>query len=263
MDQTIPLPRQSFFSQLRSRNPLLYWFGWYNLVAGIICIAMIFLDDMQLLGINRWIKPAKFFISVALMIWTMGWLLHYLNAKKKVLVISWLLVISMFFENAIIALQAYRGVTSHFNVTSNLNGMLFSLMGIFIILFAVTVLFAIILYFRQKTFAIPDDYLWGIRLGLILFLFFSLEGGMMLTRSSHTVGAADGGPGLPFVNWSSAYGDLRIAHFMGLHALQILPLSAYYLFRTKKQVIVFGIIYFIVVFLVLLQAFLGMPLIKT
>jgi hypothetical protein len=103
-------------------------------------------------------------------------------------------------------------------------------------------------------------YVWGIRIGLILFVIFSFEGGLMASQLAHTVGAPDGSEGMPLVNWSRKYGDLRIAHFFGMHALQLLPLAAYYVFSSTRQVIIAGVVYFILVAALFIRAMMAMPL---
>jgi len=250
----------SFISQLKERNKLLYWFGCYNLALMIVCISLTQFDSTQILGISRWIKPMKFFLSVWIMSWTMAWILYYLSRKRAVRSISRLIVISMFVENFIVTLQSARGTRSHFNVQEPLNSILFSIMGIFIIVFTLASIYALILFLKQRNFFLPPAYVLGIRLGLAFFIFFSLEAGLMLSRLSHTVGGVDGGPGFPIVNWSTAYGDLRIAHFFGMHALQLLPLAGFYIFRRSYALLIFSIIYFLLVMATVIVAMRGMPL---
>jgi len=250
----------NFLSQLKQRNALLYWFGLFNIAVGIICLILIQSDDAQILGVNRWLKPMKFYFSVGIMTMTMGWLLHYLNNSKKIKRFSWMIVFTMFFENGLILLQAVRKTTSHYNVSTSLNGIIFNLMGILIITFTVVVISICISFFRQKTFEIPDAYLWGIRLGLLFFILFSLEGGVMIGLLKHTVGGTDGSQGLPLVNWSTQYGDLRIAHFIGLHSLQVLPLFGNYISKSKTQTIIFSIAYFVIAAVLFVQALTGTPL---
>ncbi len=250
----------SFISQLNERNKLLYWFGCYNLAMFLACIVFMQFDNQQILGISRWIKPMKFFLSVWIMSWTMGWILFYLSKKRSVRTISWLITISMFVENFIVTLQSARGTRSHFNVKDPLNGALFSIMGIFILLFTFAAIYALVLFLRQKKFFLPPAYVLGIRLGLFFFIFFSLEAGIMLSKLSHTVGGVDGGLGLPIVNWSTEFGDLRIAHFFGMHALQILPLAGYYVFKKNYALWIFSFIYFSLVMATLITALKGIPL---
>jgi hypothetical protein len=232
----------------------------YNLLVGVICLLLIMQDNLQLLGVSRWLKPMKFYFSVGLMILTMGWLLDYLNDKKKVKRFSILLTVSMFFENGLILLQAIRGTTSHFNISSSANILIFNLMGVFILIFTVVCIRICIAFFQQKNFNIPLAYTWGIRLGLVLFIIFSLEGGMMLSLMKHTVGGPDGSPGIPLLNWSKQYGDLRIAHFFGLHSLQILPLAGYYLSKSKSDIFIIAAIWLIFVTYLFVKALNQSPL---
>ncbi len=249
----------NFLLQLKHRNRLLYWFGWFNMLVGLACMAGMFMDDKQLLGVNRWLKPMKFYLSVGIMVWTMGWLLYYLSNAKKIKQYSWLIAFTMLFENGLILLQAFRDTTSHFNIKTPADILIFEFMGIFILIFTITCILICISFFRQKRFNIPDSYVWGIRLGLVFFILFSLEGGMMLGMMKHTVGAADGSPGIPLFNWSRQYGDLRIAHFLGIHSLQLMPLAGY-MMKSKLQVIVAAGVYFIVVVFVFVQALRGISL---
>jgi hypothetical protein len=250
----------TFIATLKNRNAVLYGFGLFCLVNSVICLVLAGVTTTQVLGINAFIKPAKFFVSVGLFCWTMDWYMVLLPQRRPVRIYSWAVVLIMTFELTIVIGQAALGKLSHFNVSSAFDGILFSLMGIGITVFTVWTAYIGYLFFRSKPAGIAPAYLWGIRLGVLLFVIFAFEGFMMVSRLSHTVGAPDGGPGLPAINWSTRNGDLRVAHFFGMHSLQLLPLFGFYLARRSSQVILVATIYLLLVTTLLFQALAGKPL---
>ena len=249
-----------FLKTLRKRNPVLFFFGLLNLAGVLICGVLILLTTQQVLGINAFIKPLKFFLSIWIFTWTMGWIMHLLNNQRKVVAYSWMVVIVFVIEMLIITWQAANGRLSHFNITTFLYARLFDVMGVAITTLAIWTGYIGYLFFRQKHFNASDAYIWGIRLGIILFVLFAFEGFMMAARLAHTVGASDGGPGLPLTNWSTQHGDLRIAHFLGMHSLQLLPLFGFYIARKSQQVIVFAVLYAAIASFLLFKAMQGSPL---
>ena len=213
----------------RSRNPLLYYVAIAHLLGAVVCLVLMVVDDTRILGLNRWMKPFKFFTSIAIYLLTFCWLSGDLPKSRFVRIFSWQIVVAMIVEISIIVMQAARGTKSHFNMESPSGAVLFSVMGFFILYNTIWVALFTIRYFRSKFEKLPPAYILGARLGLLLFLLGSALGGYMSSGRGHTVGAADGGPGLPLLNWSTGFGDLRVAHFFGLHGLQVLMLLGIFL----------------------------------
>ena len=217
---------------LHRANPALSWTGWLNV--GLLALALLLLpfDQRHVTGALVWIKPIKFCLSVIAFVWTLGWLLADLPgpAQRAVRRLSAGIALSMTVEQVLIFIQAARGTTSHYNNATALDGALFGLMGLFIMANTVLTAWAVYLVWRHRPHG-GAGYVWGVRLGLLLFLVGSVLGGMMISLNQHTVGAPDGGRGLPGIGWSTRAGDLRIAHFIGLHALQVVPLLGWWLGR--------------------------------
>jgi hypothetical protein len=223
-----------FVSIIKKVNPLLYWVGALNLMLFLICLVLFFFDDRVVAGVNAWIKPMKFGLSVAIYCCTFAWLLQSLKSKKNITFISWGVAVCMIVENAIIALQATRGVQSHYNISSGLDASLFSMMGVFIGINTLVIFYTLIVFVFTST-TLDKNMLLAWRLGLFLFLVGGVAGGMMIGNLSHTVGASDGTDGIVFLNWSKVVGDLRAAHFITMHGLQVIPLFAFFVSSKLKR----------------------------
>jgi hypothetical protein len=206
-------------------------------------------DPRQVTGAPVWLKPGKFAASFAIYAVTLTAIFGMLPTWRKTRAgVGWVTAVVMLLEFAIIALQAGRGTASHFNVSSALNLFLFAVMGIAIMIQTVTSGLLAVAVWREQ---FSDRALgWALRFGVTLSIVGALTGGFMtqpsqddLTRlqagervarvGSHSVGGPDGGPGLPGTGWSVEHGDIRVAHFVGLHALQALPLFALALARRR------------------------------
>ncbi len=261
---------KSVFSIVKKESPILYWIVIIHILMAVVSLGGLFIDDRMLMGVNVWIKPLKFSISGAIYILTLGFyvtLYPFSRRKKNIInnIVSWTLL----FETGIIFSQGARGVQSHYNQSTLLDGLLFAAMGILI---AINVLIMVLFIFESIRLKLKTTKAIqvAILMGWIIVVVGSWIGGQMISQMSHNVGIADGGPGLPLVNWSTIAGDLRIAHFFGLHGLQIIPLFAFGLSKkwkttTRNQIVAvvfFGLLYAAWIGFTFYQAKQAMPFIK-
>ena len=257
-----------FSRELDRRNRPLAILGWAHVVLFAATVMLWVVDDRQVMGINAWIKPMKFMFSLAVYLWTIAWISEYVRRPRWAInAVSWTIFTVIIIETSCLLIQAGRATTSHYNVTTDFNQAIFSSMGLMI---AVDMLMTgvILVMLRKPSTKLHPAYLWGIRLGIVIFLYGGWIGGQMIANNAHTIGAPDGGPGLPILNWSSIAGDLRIAHGLGLHALQILPLvgfgiSRWSVIRADRMkltvVFLFAVLYALSVLVLFNQAMAGQP----
>ncbi|WP_406098518.1 hypothetical protein [Streptomyces sp. NBC_01013] len=206
-----------------------------TVVSGVGLLA----DDRVLAGAAIWFKPFKFAVSFVVYALALAWMLAHLTRGRRT---GWwagtVIALASLVEMAIITLQVVRGKRSHFNHATPFDSSLFAAMGAtVVILWAGTLVVAILLLrarFADRAFA------WAIRSGVLLALVGAGFGFLMTQPSAgqraagnldtadvvgaHAVGVPDGGPSMPLTGWSTTGGDLRIPHFVGMHALQLLPL---------------------------------------
>ena len=271
LSTSLQLPRS--IEELLRRSPVLFTAAVAHVALLVLLLAVAPLDARLVMGVNPWIKPGKFAASIAVYLLTINWLVGDVALPPRGRrAVVWGTAALVSFEMIAITAQAARGVASHFNQSTPFDGVIFALMGIAILVN--TALAAYLAYrFWTTRPPLPAPYLWGIRLGLLLFVLACAEGGFMSAHNAHSVGVADGGPGLPVVNWSTRGGDLRIAHFFGMHALQAVPLFGTWLSarasgsatrtrRAVRWVLAFGVAYGAVALALFLTALAGRPLIR-
>ena len=120
----------SWFLELQRRNRLLANAGLFYLFV-FVCLAILPLfDSRELLSVSVWNKPLKFFISTTILFWTIAWIMVDIPKRKAVKFISRTVFILLTAELLLISYQSYLGKTSHFNISTPMDGAIFGAMGI-------------------------------------------------------------------------------------------------------------------------------------
>jgi hypothetical protein len=221
-------------------------------LALVVSLVGLIVDPRTIEGAPAWLKPAKFGISIVVYLATLRWIAGVVGGHHRLFLVgSVVIVVVMLGEVFAIDLQVIRGTTSHFNDSTPFDTVVFYGMGGLISLAFTATAVAAVIALRHR--GLDAASAAGIRWGLLLTVLGMLAALLMIVNTGwhdaggHTVGAPDGGPGLPLTDWSLNHGDLRIGHFVGLHGLQAMPLVAWILkrrtdldARTRSRLIAVG-----------------------
>jgi hypothetical protein len=219
-------------------RPLVY-FSALMVVMTVVSTAGVLFDDRLLVGVPIWLKPLKFAISMFTYCLTWAWLISKLPvARRPVWWVSTVMTGLFAFEYVLLLAQTIRGRMIHFNFSTPVDRTFLNLMaGSAFGIMAMTIVLALIYVFARVG---DRPTRWAIRLGAFISIAGMAVGTQMGSTpkqkeakangtwdgisGAHSVGVDDGGPGLPLTAWSTEGGDMRVAHMVGIHGLQAVPL---------------------------------------
>ena len=224
-------PEKLFDLSRLKHTKSLFWLAIICVVVAVALIPLWILDSRQLLGVSVWEKPIKFYISVAIFSFTYSWLSSFLTRGGRWVKLTGLVIaVSLAVENVLILAMASIGETSHFNVSTPTAIAIWSIMATFIsiVLFS-TIFISLMILFQKQEFNLKLALALGsintaVGMGLAYLMTWPTANQLANYQGiagAHAVGVSDGGPGLPFLGWSTVAGDLRVGHFFGLHSIQV------------------------------------------
>ncbi len=228
-----------------------------------VCLLLPMVDERLFNGVSVWHKPAKFFLSIAVLFATVAWSLSLVpwNTRKR-RTVRWsiaALVGASWLELAYIVFRAARAEGSHYNVDAPLEQALYSIMGLgALTMTGAAAVIGIVIWRNRKGELWPEAAGLGLVLGAVLA---TLTASVLAAGTSHWAGGDQtDATGLPLFFWSTTGGDLRVAHFVGLHAMQAVPFAA----LSGKRNVVYGtaLIVAALTLATFVLAILGLPLMK-
>lgn len=227
------------------------------------CVVLQLIDQREFNGSNIWVKPGKFFFSMVVHFLTVAWALSLLQpALRTSRTVTWsigILLFTAWTELIYIAFRAAQADASHFNVSTPLNAAIYSTMAVFAVLLVVAPAVVGFKIWRNNLGNVwAEAVFMGFGLGAILAIIVGMTLG---GNSSHWIGGdLTDATGLPIFKWSTTGGDLRVAHFIGLHTMQVVPFAT----LSGKRSVVYGsaVVMAVLTALTYAQAMMGIPLLR-
>jgi hypothetical protein len=259
----------SLLPALFERQRTLTRFGLVLLALALPCLLLALADPARLpTGISPWVKPTKFFVSTGVFALTTAWFFGFVRDERRAapllrygVVLP--LVAAASFEMFWIVWQAAHGVDSHYNNARPIDGIMFGLMGLFAVVLTASLVPLAWEIARRPRPGLAAYFGTALVAALLLtFLLGTLTGAALGSNGGHAVGAY--GSPLPLLGWNRIGGDLRVAHFLGLHAQQIVPVGALLIAglapALRRRLLAGGILLYPVLTVALLaQALAGLP----
>ncbi|NKC32387.1 hypothetical protein [Falsiroseomonas selenitidurans] len=216
---------RGFLAELHRRQPVLAWAGWAMLAWLALCLLAMALDGRQIGGTSVWTKPAKFAASLLPWFWTLAWAWGLLAPAARRGALAWLVLggtlAAAALEMVWITGRGAAGLPSHF-ATDPIGQAMFGVMGAAATLLVLMAGLLGVLVLARGEAAQPRPWRLAVGLGLVVTGVLGLVTGFAIGGAgSPLVGAAT--PGLPPFFWSRDGGDLRVAHFLAVHAMQAVP----------------------------------------
>ena len=213
-------------NDIRNGHAWLWNSVWAMLALSALLMVLGLFDHRLINGVDVWDKPAKFFLAVAVQFATVSWAITKLEHKTRGTHLAvYIMVIAGWAEIIYIASRAAFGLTSHFNNSTLFSSIAYGLMGLGAVSMTASAFFIGWQIWRQGQRGLwREAAALGLMLGAILG---TIAGGYMSQQTGHWVGGElSDAHGLAFFGWSTTGGDLRVAHFVGLHTAQFIPLAA-------------------------------------
>lgn len=210
------------WQSLSGPSKFLIGYGLLMLVVLLLTYAWSMNDQRFIREVGIWVKPMKFMAATALFALTTVWVIKVAHSSvDQTNAFFWivvLLVSTSLFEVVYISYQASQASASHYNVGDPFHAFMFGLMGFAAVgLTASQAWLAWEIWIEQKHADLSVETL-GVIVGLALTFVLSTVSGFMLGGNQPPAGQ-----GLPLVGWH-LHKDIRPAHFLAVHAQQLIPL---------------------------------------